>query len=100
MKKCVIIGASHSGVNCAFALRKEGWGDEIILIDSFNGMMFFGFKQHPIQVAILPQQSAHQNTCFFACVDRDPFYRLAVSQTASVNILSSHQVVQPVAQIS
>ncbi|WP_373400010.1 NAD(P)/FAD-dependent oxidoreductase [Algoriphagus halophilus] len=31
---CVIIGASHAGVNCAFALRKEGWGGKILLIDS------------------------------------------------------------------
>jgi len=26
-KTCVIIGASHAGVNCAFALRKEKWED-------------------------------------------------------------------------
>ena len=31
---CVIIGASHAGVNCAFALRKEGWEGEIILYDA------------------------------------------------------------------
>jgi len=31
---CVIIGASHAGVNCAFALRKEGWEGQIILLDS------------------------------------------------------------------
>lgn len=30
---CIIIGASHAGVNCAFSLRKEGWKGEIILID-------------------------------------------------------------------
>lgn len=33
-KICVIIGASHAGVNCAFALRKEGWEGAIILFDS------------------------------------------------------------------
>lgn len=32
-KKCIIIGASHAGVNCAFALRKEGWEGEIHLYD-------------------------------------------------------------------
>ncbi len=32
-KKCVIIGASHAGVNFAFALRKEGWKGTIVLID-------------------------------------------------------------------
>ncbi|TBR37412.1 NAD(P)/FAD-dependent oxidoreductase [Marinomonas agarivorans] len=31
---CVIIGASHAGVNAAFALRKEGWKGEIILYDA------------------------------------------------------------------
>ncbi|SIN97273.1 NAD(P)/FAD-dependent oxidoreductase [Algoriphagus halophilus] len=31
---CLIIGASHAGVNCAFALRKEGWEGKIILLDS------------------------------------------------------------------
>ncbi|MCF8716244.1 oxidoreductase [Joostella atrarenae] len=31
---CIIIGASHAGVNCAFALRKEGWQGDIILLDS------------------------------------------------------------------
>ena len=31
---CIIIGASHAGVNCAFALRREGWSGTIHLIDS------------------------------------------------------------------
>ena len=31
---CIIIGASHAGVNCAFALRKEGWEGKIVLIDN------------------------------------------------------------------
>lgn len=30
---CVIIGASHAGVNMAFALRREGWEGHIILYD-------------------------------------------------------------------
>ncbi|MFY0607629.1 MAG: FAD-dependent oxidoreductase [Cyclobacteriaceae bacterium] len=31
--QCVIIGASHAGVSCAFFLRREGWSGNIILID-------------------------------------------------------------------
>ncbi len=31
---CVIIGASHAGVNTAFNLRKEKWLGKIILIDA------------------------------------------------------------------
>ncbi len=33
-QKCVVIGASHAGVNLAFALRKEGWEGQIILYDA------------------------------------------------------------------
>lgn len=33
-KKCLIIGASHAGVNAAFALRKEGFVGDITLIDA------------------------------------------------------------------
>ncbi|MDN5212428.1 FAD-dependent oxidoreductase [Fulvivirgaceae bacterium BMA12] len=33
-KVCVIIGASHAGVNLAFALRSEGWAGDIVLIDA------------------------------------------------------------------
>ncbi|MDO6801131.1 FAD/NAD(P)-binding oxidoreductase [Wenyingzhuangia sp. 1_MG-2023] len=32
-KTCVVIGASHAGVNFAFALRKEGWQGNIVLFD-------------------------------------------------------------------
>jgi 3-phenylpropionate/trans-cinnamate dioxygenase ferredoxin reductase component len=32
--RCVVIGASHAGVTFAFALRKEGWMGEILLIDA------------------------------------------------------------------
>lgn len=31
---CVVIGASHAGVNLAFALRREGWEGKIILYDA------------------------------------------------------------------
>lgn len=30
---CVVIGASHAGVNFAFSLRKEGWDGDILLFD-------------------------------------------------------------------
>ncbi|MEL7121281.1 MAG: FAD-dependent oxidoreductase [Bacteroidota bacterium] len=37
---CVVIGASHAGVNFAFAARKEGWQGEIILIDSDTNLPY------------------------------------------------------------
>ncbi len=33
-KTVLIIGASHGGVTCAFALRKEGWTGKIVLLDA------------------------------------------------------------------
>lgn len=33
LSTCVIIGASHAGVQAAFSLRKEGWEGEILLFD-------------------------------------------------------------------
>ncbi|MBU2946193.1 NAD(P)/FAD-dependent oxidoreductase [Zobellia uliginosa] len=32
-KNCVVIGASHAGVNFAFALRREGWQGSITMVD-------------------------------------------------------------------
>lgn len=34
LENCVIIGASHAGVNLAFALRREGWKGKIHIYDS------------------------------------------------------------------
>ncbi|MEX0288277.1 MAG: NAD(P)/FAD-dependent oxidoreductase [Flavobacteriaceae bacterium] len=33
-KVCIVIGASHAGVNVAFALRREGWDGTILLFDA------------------------------------------------------------------
>ena len=33
-KTCVIIGASHAGVNVAFTMRNKGWEGRIVLIDA------------------------------------------------------------------
>ncbi|MEL6924523.1 MAG: FAD-dependent oxidoreductase [Bacteroidota bacterium] len=32
-QRCLIVGASHAGVNCAFALRRHGWEGKIVLYD-------------------------------------------------------------------
>jgi len=32
-KRCVVLGASHAGVNFAFSLRREGWDGSIVLFD-------------------------------------------------------------------
>lgn len=37
---CIVIGASHAGVNFAFNLRKEGWEGEILLIDADSSIPY------------------------------------------------------------
>lgn len=32
--RCIIVGASHAGVSCAFALRQHGYDGEIVVIDT------------------------------------------------------------------
>ena len=55
-KTCVVIGASHAGVNFAFSLRREGWEGEIILFDSDPEMPY---HRPPLSKAYL---SAEDNT--------------------------------------
>jgi 3-phenylpropionate/trans-cinnamate dioxygenase ferredoxin reductase component len=47
---CVIIGASHAGVNLAFALRQHGWLGEIHLID---GDAHLPYHRPPLSKAYL-----------------------------------------------
>lgn len=37
---CIIVGASHGGVNLAFNLRAKGWKGEIILIDAQDALPY------------------------------------------------------------
>ncbi len=37
---CAIIGASHAGVNCAFALRRYGWLGKIVLYDQHSHLPY------------------------------------------------------------
>jgi 3-phenylpropionate/trans-cinnamate dioxygenase ferredoxin reductase component len=52
-KVCLIIGASHAGVNCAFALRKEGWKGKITLFDSDP---FLPYHRPPLSKAFLKNE--------------------------------------------
>ncbi|SFF67624.1 3-phenylpropionate/trans-cinnamate dioxygenase ferredoxin reductase subunit [Salegentibacter agarivorans] len=39
-KKCIIIGASHAGVNCAFSLRRAGWSGHIEVFDKDDNLPY------------------------------------------------------------
>ncbi len=54
-KICVIIGASHAGVNLAFSLRKEGWEGEIHL---FDGDPVLPYHRPPLSKAYLTSDDA------------------------------------------
>lgn len=53
-KTCVIIGASHAGVNFAFALRSGGWEGRIIL---FDGNTQLPYHRPPLSKDFLTQEN-------------------------------------------
>ncbi|WP_299625005.1 FAD/NAD(P)-binding oxidoreductase [uncultured Tenacibaculum sp.] len=57
-KICVIIGASHAGVNLAFSLRKEGWKGKIILFDKDSNLPY---HRPPLSKKYLELEESIQN---------------------------------------
>lgn len=57
---CVIVGASHAGVNAAFALRKEGWEGEITLVD-IDPML--PYHRPPLSKALLANEEPVEKYC-------------------------------------
>lgn len=61
-KICAVIGASHAGVNFAFALRKEGWEGDIILFDRDPE---FPYHRPPLSKAYLTSEEGTQQDLLF-----------------------------------
>ena len=59
---CVIIGASHAGVNCAFALRREGWKGKIILYDIDKN---FPYHRPPLSKTYLTSEEGTEQRLLF-----------------------------------
>ncbi|MEM8887520.1 MAG: FAD-dependent oxidoreductase [Bacteroidota bacterium] len=55
---CIIIGASHAGVNCAFQLRREGWEGEILLFEAGKD---FPYHRPPLSKSCLMAEELHLN---------------------------------------
>ncbi|GAL80587.1 ferredoxin reductase [Algibacter lectus] len=61
-KVCIVIGASHAGVNFAFALRREGWEGEIILYDNDKE---FPYHRPPLSKAYLTSEEGTEQSLLF-----------------------------------
>ena len=61
-KVCLVIGASHAGVNFAFALRREGWEGEITLYDSD---LEFPYHRPPLSKAYLTSEEGTEQSLLF-----------------------------------
>ncbi|TNJ45339.1 FAD-dependent oxidoreductase [Tamlana fucoidanivorans] len=59
---CVVIGASHAGVNFAFNLRREGWEGEIILYDIDTE---FPYHRPPLSKAYLTSKDETDQSLLF-----------------------------------
>lgn len=55
---CIIIGASHAGVNCAFQLRREGWEGEIILFEAAKELPY---HRPPLSKSCLTEEELQLN---------------------------------------
>ena len=55
---CIVIGASHGGVNFAFNLRKKGWKGEIILYDAES---VFPYQKPPLSKSYLINGNLEHN---------------------------------------
>ncbi|MDO7135861.1 NAD(P)/FAD-dependent oxidoreductase [Algibacter lectus] len=61
-KVCIVIGASHAGVNFAFALRREGWEGQIILYDNDKE---FPYHRPPLSKAYLTSDEGTEQSLLF-----------------------------------
>lgn len=59
---CIIIGAGHAGVTCAFALRNEGWQGRIVLIDSDTQIPY---HRPPLSKSYLTIDDGSENNLLF-----------------------------------
>jgi len=59
---CVVIGASHAGVNFAFALRGNGWQGKIVLYDRDPE---FPYHRPPLSKAYLTSEEGTQHDLLF-----------------------------------
>ncbi|MEM6803075.1 MAG: FAD-dependent oxidoreductase, partial [Bacteroidota bacterium] len=57
-QSCIIIGASHAGVNCAFQLRREGWEGKIQLFDASED---FPYHRPPLSKSCLLEDELQLN---------------------------------------
>lgn len=55
---CIIVGASHAGVNAAFSLRNEGWTGKILLIDADKHLPY---HRPPLSKKALTCAASEQN---------------------------------------
>lgn len=80
-KTCVVVGASHAGVNFAFALRREGWEGEIILFDRDPE---FPYHRPPLSKAYLSAEDNSQLDFLFPEENyKDDNITLCLGQTIS-----------------
>lgn len=59
---CVIIGASHAGINCAFALRRDGWEGKIIVYDADKE---FPYHRPPLSKTYLTSEKGSEQSLLF-----------------------------------
>ncbi|WP_067146508.1 NAD(P)/FAD-dependent oxidoreductase [Pseudotamlana agarivorans] len=81
---CVIIGASHAGINCAFALRKEGWEGAIIIYDKDPE---FPYHRPPLSKAYLTSEAGTEHSLLFP---KENYTEDNIQLKLGISVLSIH----------
>ncbi len=92
-KSCVVIGASHAGVNFAFSLRKEGWEGTITLFDKDPEIPY---HRPPLSKAYLTTDGSIEDNWLKSLesyTKNDIILRLGIA-VSSINRESKHIVIE------
>lgn len=84
-KICVVIGASHAGVNFAFALRREGWQGDIILYDSDPELPY---HRPPLSKTYLTSEDGSDSNLLKS---RESYEKEGISLFLGVSVTSIHR---------
>ncbi|OHX66341.1 NAD(P)/FAD-dependent oxidoreductase [Flammeovirga pacifica] len=89
-KVCVIIGASHAGVNFAFSLRKEGFEGKIIMYDKDPVLPY---HRPPLSKAYLTADTSIEDNCLKS---KDSYLDENITLNLGVEVIDIHKESQKI----
>ena len=79
---CIIIGASHAGVQLAFSLRREGWVGSILLMGDEPGLPY---QRPPLSKAALRPAETVQSPLIYSAA---AYEKAAITRMPGVRVVA------------